>query len=106
MTRSAIALVVCAATSVACSTDGGNAGSGAAPPPGVVTTTLPPGGVYKGSLKGSSVDATLLMLFDGTAYLFYGSADGADLAGVAVATNGAQTSDGRFTSTSALDYRP
>ena len=100
MTRSEIALVVCAATSVACSTDGGNAGSG------VVTTTLPPGGVYKGSLKGSSVDATLLMLFDGTAYLFYGSADGADLAGVAVATNGAQTSDGRFTSTSALDYRP
>jgi len=74
-----------------------------APPNGAVTTTLPSGGVYKGTLD--AVDATLLMLLDGTAYLFYTNASGGSVAGVAVATNGSQTSDGRFTSTSALDYR-
>ncbi|VXA96618.1 conserved exported hypothetical protein [Burkholderia sp. 8Y] len=73
-----------------------------APPAATVTTTLPSGGVYKGTL--GSADATLLMLFDGTAYLFYAtSSEG--LAGVTIATNGSQTSDGRFTSASALDYR-
>ncbi|WP_250516214.1 hypothetical protein [Caballeronia sp. INDeC2] len=101
MTRNAIPLVVCAVALAACSTDG----SYTAPPPGTVTTTLPSGGVYKGSLKGSAAEATLLMLFDGTAYLFYGGAGGTGLAGVAVAKNGAQSSDGRFTSDSAFDYR-
>ncbi|SAK43269.1 hypothetical protein [Caballeronia ptereochthonis] len=107
MTRNALPLALCAVALAACSTDRANTGSNA-PPPGTVTTTLPSGGVYKGSLKGSTADATLLMLFDGSAYLFYGGAGGADLAGVAgvaVATNGAQTSGGRFTSTSAFDYR-
>ncbi|MDR5856369.1 hypothetical protein P9239_22065 [Caballeronia sp. LZ062] len=74
-----------------------------APPPASVTTTLPSGGVYKGTL--GSGDATLLMLFDGTAYLFHADANGGGLAGVAIAANGSQTSDGRFTSASALDYR-
>jgi len=74
-----------------------------APPAATVTTTLPSGGVYKGTL--GSADATLLMLFDGTAYLFYAIPGGSGLAGVAIATNGSQTSDGRFTSASALDYR-
>ncbi|BAN26969.1 hypothetical protein [Caballeronia insecticola] len=92
---------MCAVALTACSTGGSNT----PPPPGTVTTTLPSGGVYKGTLKGSNAYATLLMLFDGTAYLFYGGTGGADLAGVAVAANGAQTSDGRFTSTSAFDYR-
>ncbi|SAL76272.1 hypothetical protein AWB71_05203 [Caballeronia peredens] len=101
MTRNAIPLVICAVALTACSTGGSNT----PPPPGTVTTTLASGGVYKGTLKGSSAYATLLMLFDGTAYLFYGGAGGPDLAGVAVAANGAQTSDGRFTSTSAFDYR-
>jgi hypothetical protein len=102
MTRNAIPFVLCAALA-ACATDGGNTGS--AKPPGAVTTTLPSGGVYKGTLKGSTAYATLLMLFDGTAYLFYGSSGGTDLAGVAVAKNGRQAADGRFTSTSAFDYR-
>jgi hypothetical protein len=45
------------------------------------------------------------MLFDGSAYLFYGGAGGTGLAGVAVAANGTQTSDGRFSSAAAFDYR-
>ncbi|BBU32689.1 hypothetical protein BTHE68_64230 (plasmid) [Burkholderia sp. THE68] len=101
MTRNAISIVVCAIALAACSTDGSNS----APPPGATATTLPSGGVYKGSLKGSTAEATLLMLFNGTAYLFYGGAGGTGLAGVAVATNGAQSGDGRFTSNSAFDYR-
>ncbi|KXU85327.1 hypothetical protein CR51_40410 [Caballeronia megalochromosomata] len=100
MTRNAISIVVCAVALAACSSGGPNT-----PPPGTVTTTLPSGGVYKGSLKGSSAEATLLMLFDGTAYLFYGGAGDTGLAGVAVAKNGAQSGDGRFTSDSAFDYR-
>ncbi|WP_250474750.1 hypothetical protein [Caballeronia sp. GAFFF1] len=76
------------------------------PPPAApaqaVTTTLPSGGVYKGML--GDADATLLVLFDGTAYLFYASG-GAGVGGVVIATNGAQTSDGRFASASALNYR-
>ncbi|SAK53490.1 hypothetical protein AWB76_01864 [Caballeronia temeraria] len=101
MTRNAISIVVCAIALAACSTGG----PGSAPPPGTVTTTLPSGGVYKGTLNGSSAEATLLMLFDGTAYLFYGGTGGTGLAGVAVAKNGAQSSDGRFASDSAFDYR-
>ncbi|SAL14460.1 hypothetical protein AWB73_00567 [Caballeronia turbans] len=101
MTRNAIPIVVCAVALAACSTNGANT----APPPGTATTTLPSGGVYKGALKGSTAEATLLTLFDGTAYLFYGGAGGTGLAGVAVAKNGAQSSDGRFTSDSAFDYR-
>jgi hypothetical protein len=109
MTRNAIPFVVCAVTLAACS-NGGNTGSssiatGGAPPPGSYTATIPSGGVYKGTLKGSGADATLLMLFDGSAYLFYGGAGGTGLAGVAVATNGAQANDGRFVSNSAMDYR-
>ncbi|SAK90540.1 hypothetical protein AWB79_06586 [Caballeronia hypogeia] len=103
MTRNAIPLVVCAVALAACSTHGGNNDSGASP--AAVSSTLPPGGVYKGTLKGSSTEATLLMLFDGTAYLFYGSAGGPRLAGVAVATGGTQTGNGRFVSNSAFDYR-
>ncbi|MDR5781772.1 hypothetical protein QCE63_20440 [Caballeronia sp. LZ065] len=105
MKRIAIPLVLCAATLAACSTDGNNSASGAAPTPGTVTTIFSSGGVYKGSLTGSTAEATLLMLFDGTAYLFYGGAGGTGLAGVAVAAHGTQTSDGRFTSSSAFDYR-
>ncbi|GJH16672.1 hypothetical protein CBA19CS22_09040 [Caballeronia novacaledonica] len=101
MTRNAIPLVVCAVALAACSTDGSNT----PPPPGTTTTTLPSGGIYKGTLKGSTAEATLLMLFDGTAYLFYGGAGGTGLAGVAVAKNGAQSGNGRFTSDSAFDYR-
>ncbi|MFM0325206.1 hypothetical protein [Caballeronia glebae] len=101
MTRSAIPFLVCAVALAACSSGGPNS----APPPGSVTTTLPSGGVYKGSLKENAADATLLMLFDGSAYLFYGSAGGTGLAGVAVAKNGAQSGDGRFTSEAAFDYR-
>ncbi|WP_321797215.1 hypothetical protein [Caballeronia sp. J97] len=101
MTRNAIPFVMCAVALAACSSDGANT----APPPGAVTTTLPSGGIYKGSLKGSAAEATLLMLFDGTAYLFYGGAGGTGLAGVAVAKNGAQSGGGRFTSDSAFDYR-
>ncbi|SAK77465.1 hypothetical protein AWB77_03648 [Caballeronia fortuita] len=100
MKRNAIPFMVCAIALAACSTGG----TGTPPPPGTVTTTLPSGGVYKGSLKGSTAEATLLMLFDGTAYLFYGGAGGTGLAGVAVAKNGAQSGDGRFTSDSAFDY--
>jgi hypothetical protein len=105
MKRTVIPLVLCASMLAACSTDGGNAASGATPPPGTVTTTFSSGGVYKGSLNGSTAEATLLMLFDGTAYLFYGGTGNTGLAGVAMAANGTQTSDGRFTSTSAFDYR-
>ncbi|WP_277189205.1 hypothetical protein [Caballeronia sp. BR00000012568055] len=101
MTRTAFYAAALCCSLVACSTNQ----PGSTPPPGTITTTMPSGGVYKGSLKGSTMDATLLMLFDGTAYLFYGSASGTNLAGVAVATNGAQTSDGRFASNNALDYR-
>jgi hypothetical protein len=101
MTRNAIPLVVCAVALAACSTGGSNT----PPPPGTTTTTLPSGGIYKGTLKGSTAEATLLMLFDGTAYLFYGGAGGTGLAGVAVAKNGAQSGNGRFTSDSAFDYR-
>ncbi|EKS69419.1 MULTISPECIES: hypothetical protein [Caballeronia] len=101
MTRNAIPFVVCAIALAACSTGGSNS----APPPGAVTTTLPSGGVYKGSLTGSTAQATLLMLFDGTAYLFYASAGGAGLAGVAVAKSGKQSGDGRFISDAAFDYR-
>jgi hypothetical protein len=84
----------------ACSTGGSSGG----PPPGSITTTMPSGGVYTGTLKGSSTYATLLMQFDGTAYLFYGGPGQANLSGVAVARNGTQTSDGRFASSSAIDY--
>ncbi|CAL8478733.1 hypothetical protein [Caballeronia sp. S22] len=101
MTRNAIPLVVCAVALAACSTGGSNT----PPPPGTTTTTLPSGGIYKGTLKGSTAEATLLMLFDGTAYLFYGGAGGTGLAGVAVAKNGAQSGNGRFASDSAFDYR-
>ncbi len=66
---------------------------------------MPSGGVYKGTLKGSTDDATLLTMFDGTAFLFYGASGSANLAGVAIAANGTQTSDGRFASNTALDYR-
>jgi hypothetical protein len=100
MTKAALCAAALSISLVACSTS-----QTSAPPPGAITTTMPSGGVYKGSLKGSTTDATLLTLFDGTAYLFYGSADGSKLAGVAVASNGTQTSDGRFTSNTALDYR-
>ncbi|SAK58448.1 hypothetical protein AWB75_02355 [Caballeronia catudaia] len=103
MTRNAIPFVVCAIALAACSTDGTN--TAVAPPPGSVIAALPSGGVYKGALKNSTADATLLMLFNGTAYLFYGGAGGTGLAGVAIAANGAQARDGRFTSDSALDYR-
>ncbi|KND56317.1 hypothetical protein BPUN_0759 [Candidatus Paraburkholderia kirkii] len=106
MARNAIPLMLYPVALAACSTDSANTGSNGVPLPGAVTTTLPSGSVYKGSLKGSTADATLLMLFDGTAYLFYGGAGGAGLAGVAVATNGVQTGGGRFTATSAFDYRP
>jgi hypothetical protein len=101
MTRNAIPMVACAVALAACSTGGSNT----PPPPGTTTTTLPSGGIYKGTLKGSTAEATLLMLFDGTAYLFYGGAGGTGLAGVAVAKNGAQSGNGRFTSDSAFDYR-
>lgn len=100
MTRNAIPFVVCAVALAACSTDGSNTR-----PNSAATTTLPSGGVYQGSLKGSTAEATLLMLFDGTAYLFYGAAGGTGLAGVAVARNGTQSGDGRFISNSAFDYR-
>ncbi|WP_459905039.1 hypothetical protein [Caballeronia sp. HLA56] len=87
----------------ACATD-----SSAPPPPGTVTTTLPSGGVYKGTIDNGQADATLLVLFDGSAYLFYGTPNdtrGTNLSGVAIATGGTQTSDGKFASTSAFDYR-
>ncbi|SAL32426.1 hypothetical protein AWB70_02136 [Caballeronia cordobensis] len=103
MTRNALSLVLCAVALAACSTDSAN--TSATAPPGSVTATLPPGGVYKGALKGSSADATLLMLFNGAAYLFYSGAGGTGLAGVAVAAHGAQAGNGRFTSDSAFDYR-
>lgn len=99
----AFSLALCGALA-GCYTGGGTA----PPPPGSVTTTLPSGGIYKGTVNGGQADATLLMLFNGTAYLFYGSANnatGMNLNGVAVATNGTQSGDGRFTSTSAMDYR-
>jgi hypothetical protein len=71
------------------------------------TTTLPSGGVYKGSVSARG-DAILLMLFDGTAYLFYGdapaSAGKGGLNGVVVANNGSQSASGQFTSLSAQNY--
>jgi hypothetical protein len=71
------------------------------------TTTLPSGGVYKGSVSARG-DAILLMLFDGTAYLFYGdapaSAGKGGLGGVVVANNGSQSASGQFTSLSAQNY--
>jgi hypothetical protein len=91
--------LACAALA-SCSSSGPNA-----PPPGAITTTLASGGVYKGALKGSDTYATLLMLFDGSAYLFYGAPGGPNLSGVIVATDGTQRSDGRYSSASALDYR-
>ncbi|MDR5753351.1 MULTISPECIES: hypothetical protein [unclassified Caballeronia] len=73
------------------------------------TTTLPSGGVYKGSVAAYG-DAILLMLFDGTAYLFYGDAPGSagkgkgGLGGVVVANNGTQSASGQFTSLNAQNY--
>jgi hypothetical protein len=95
----AVIAASCAALA-ACSSSGPQT-----PPPGAITTTLASGGVYKGALKGSNTYATLLMLFDGSAYLFYGAPGGANLSGVVVAANGTQRSDGRYSSASALDYR-
>jgi hypothetical protein len=100
MTRTALCAAMLCASLAACST-----GNPTIPATGSVSTTLPSGGVYKGTLKGSSADVTLLTLFDGSAYLFYGGPGSTGLAGVAVAANGAQTSDGRFSSNAALDYR-
>jgi hypothetical protein len=105
MTRNAISLAVFAVALAACSTDRANTASVAAPPPGSVSGTFPSGGIYKGSLKGSAAEATLLMLFNGTAYLFYGGAGGPGLAGVAIANDSVQAGGGRFTSASAFDYR-
>lgn len=69
------------------------------------TTTLPSGGVYKGTVSTYG-NAILLMLFDGTAYLFYGDAASgkSGIAGVAVANNGAQSATGQFSSTTAQNY--
>jgi hypothetical protein len=100
MTRTALCAAALCTLITACST-----GGPATPPPGSVTTTMPSGGIYKGTLKGSTSEVTLLTLFDGTAYLFYGGPGSDGLAGVAVATGGTQTSDGRFASNTALDYR-
>jgi hypothetical protein len=100
MTKTALCAAALAASLAACSTS-----APTIPPANSVTTTMPSGGVYKGTLKGSSDSATLLTLFDGTAYLFYGAPGSENLAGVAIATNGTQTSDGRFSSSTALDYR-
>jgi hypothetical protein len=69
------------------------------------TTTLPSGGVYKGTVPAHG-NAILVMLFDGTAYLFYGAASPgmSGLGGVVVASNGSQSASGRFTSTTAQNY--
>jgi hypothetical protein len=70
------------------------------------TTTLPSGGVYKGTAVPGR-DATLLVLFDGSAYLFYAPsspADKNDVGGVVVARNGVQSGSGQFQSASARNY--
>ena len=69
------------------------------------TTTLPSGGVYKGTVS-THATAILLMLFDGTAYLFYGDATAgkSGIAGVVVANNGAQSATGQFRSATAQNY--
>jgi hypothetical protein len=99
-TRNALSIAVSCAALAACAASGPDT-----PPPGAITTTLASGGVYKGALKGSDTYATLLMLFDGTAYLFYGAPGGPNLSGVVAASSGTQRSDGRYSSASALDYR-
>jgi hypothetical protein len=60
-------------------------------------------GVYKGTLSGHR-DATLLMLYDGTAYLFYAAAGEAGLSGVVVAHHGQQAANGQFSGSHAVDY--
>jgi hypothetical protein len=70
------------------------------------TTTLPSGGVYKGTVVPGR-EATLLVLFDGSAYLFYAPSSPAeknDVGGVIVARNGVQTSSGQFKSAIARNY--
>jgi hypothetical protein len=68
------------------------------------TTTLPSGGVYRGTVEPHRA-ATLLMLFDGTAYLFYAAPSPADKpGGVVVALKGAQSGGGQFRSANARDY--
>lgn len=81
------------------------AGGPLQPPGPGGTTTLPPGGIYKGTATAHG-SAILLMLFDGTAYLFYGDASspGGEGGGVVVVTNGAQSNAGQFASTSAQNY--
>jgi hypothetical protein len=65
------------------------------------TTTLPSGGVYRGTVEPGR-RATLLVLFNGTAYLFYGGAS-PGRGGVVVALNGKQSGGGLF-SAGARDY--
>jgi hypothetical protein len=70
------------------------------------TTTLPSGGVYKGTVA-TGREATLLVLFDGSADLFYAPASPADkndVGGVVVARNGTQSGSGEFKSASARNY--
>jgi hypothetical protein len=67
--------------------------------------SLTSAGVYKGALASHRA-ATLLMLYDGTAYLFYGpdAPGNAALGGVVVVFAGQQSSDGQFKSIQATNF--
>jgi hypothetical protein len=90
----------------ACSTSGY---APLAPGSDTPSLSLASAGVYKGTLS-THLDATLLMLYDGTAYLFYapagesGTSGTSGTSGVVVAHRGQQAANGQFTSTQAIDY--
>ncbi|CAG4893937.1 hypothetical protein [Paraburkholderia saeva] len=82
------------------------AGSGPIPPASQATSILSSSaGVYKGALA-SHQNVTLLALYDGTAWLFYGTPTPGQKApgGVIVAFAGHQTANGQYTGSDARNY--
>jgi len=66
--------------------------------------SLTSAGVYKGVLSTGGI-ARLLMLYDGSAYLFYSPVPSGSTQGVVIATGGQQANGGAYRSTHARDYR-
>jgi hypothetical protein len=66
--------------------------------------SLTSAGIYKGMLSAGG-SARLLMLYDGSAYLFYSLVPGGSTQGVVIATGGQQTNGGDYKSTHARSYR-
>lgn len=93
VTAAAVSLAACSTSGIAPLVPGSDT-------PGLALASA---GVYKGSLS-THRDATLLMLYDGTAYLFYAGADQGGTAGVVLAHHGQQAANGQFASSQAVDY--